>query len=441
MSRWLLACLALVAAAALVLWPRGEAVVGVAGVDRDVSVPDEARATEPTMEAADAEVPAARVAAMAAVPEAAPAPAPIATRLSVQVLVPGGRPWAGGFLQLWTPSTLERTLLGPDLQRGFPRETARGQRFLTVWRCDEDGRIVVDGLVAGEAFELAAIDAWGDVGGTLEEPALAPGEARDVVLRLDRHPERVEGRCVDEQGLPLERVRIQFVGGGPRSESETDLEGRFATAETFGDEVELEFRRRGLAVHRERVALPQARPLELVLAPARVLTVTLVDERGERIALNGLRARATDGTTLVDTHPEQREGDFLFEFMPRTSVTLEIVGCGTAATLAVDADAAAVRWTLPRPGRLEIGRGTPPPDTPRVLTAELRRADSGELVFSDRLLTDQLHAPQRWTLFPARYTLQLVRNPGPENPERTHFGQPHEFEIAPGATVSVTLGD
>jgi hypothetical protein len=127
--------------------------------------------------------------------------------------------------------------------------------------------------------------------------------------------------------------------------------------------------------------------------------------------------------------------------MPRTAVTLEIAGCGTDQTLDVDASVEHVRWTLPRPGRLELGRGTPPPDTPYVLTAELRCADSGELVFSDRLLTNQLHAPQRWSLFPARYTLQLVRIPGPEDPQRMPFGPPHEFEIAAGATVSVTLGD
>lgn len=444
MRRWLLACLALVAAAAVVLWQRGGSSVGSVGI---ATVPEGARVVSPSAHTEDVEALASRVAAqaaptMTAVPDApAPAPAVLSTRLSVQVLDPGGRPWAGGTLKLWTFSELERTPFDQDRQRGFARDTPRGPRYLTFLQSDDDGRVVIDGIKAGEDFELDCIDGLDNVGGTLEGVALDPSEAREVVLRLDRVPTRVEGRCIDAQGLPLERVRVTLVRGAPRLECETDAEGRFATVELFGDEVELEFRRRGMAVQRERVLLPPPTPFDVVLSSARILTVNLVDESGRPFALNGLRARAADGHTLVDTHPERREGDFLFEFMPRTALTLEIVDCGTDATLDVDADTELVRWTLPRPGRFEIARGRPPPDFPPFPMVEVRRSDSGELVFSHRLITNQLHSPQGWTLFPGKYTLQFFITPDLQGSEPAAYGPQRTIEIWPGGTVTMTLGD
>lgn len=445
MRRWLVACLALISAAAFVLWPRDGAVVdGIAGIG-SAPAPLDAPGADRSASPEDVEVRVSRVEAQAAPPalvsQDTPAPAVPATRLSVEVLAPDGRPWADGLLQLWTSSGLERTLFDQDRQRGFARDTSRGPRFLSVWICDDDGRAVIDGIAAGEGFEILAIDALGNVGGTFEGAALAQGEAREVVLRLERQPARIEGRCIDARGLPLERVRVSVVRGGPNLGSETDVEGRFATAELFGDEVELEFRRRGLAVHRERVPMPPPTPFDVVLVGARVLTVTLVDERGEPFTLTGLQARASDGRTTVDTHPERRETDFVFEFMPRTAVTLGIEGCGSDATLTVDADTERVRWSLPRPGRLEVARGRPPPDVPLHPTAELRRSDSGELVFSHRLNTSQLHAPQRWTLFPGRYTLQFLAHSDLEDRALLPYGPPRTFVMQPGETVLVTLGD
>jgi hypothetical protein len=438
MRRWLLACLALIAAAAFVLWPRGGAVVGVGLGNGAATMPEDAPAPAAAPRDEGIEALASRVAAQTA-PAALALPAAPTTRLSVQVLAPGGRPWIDGILQLWTSGELEPRAFDQERPRSFAQDTPRGRRYLSVWRTGDEGKVAIDGIAAGGSFELRCIDALGNVGGVLEGAALDPSEAREIVLRLARHPTRVEGRCLDERGLPLERVRVAIVSGGPHLACESDVEGRFATAELFGDEVELDFRRRGLAVRRERVPMPPPTPFDLMLSRARVMTVTLVDERGVPFTLSGLQARATDGHTTVDTHPERRETDFVFESMPRTAVTLEIEGCGSDATLDVDADTEQVRWSLPRPGRLEVARGRPPPDVPPFPTAELRHADSGELVFSHSLITSQLHTAQRWTLFPGRYSLQFFATSGLEDPQRALYGPSRTFEILSGETVVLTL--
>lgn len=450
MRRWLGACLALVVAAAIALWdgesdarvvapaaataparadmPRSaaEALVFVESAGRDERVTAEVTQQFPP----DGEEPIREAAATSA-------------HIAVRVLEPGGKPWAGGDLELLTLTAARSALLNDrstyEVDRGRRAQAGedRPVRYATRLVTDNEGRAEVPGVAAGQPFELRALDAARNVGGMLVGAPLAPEEVREEVLWLERAAEPVEGRCVDETGAPLERVRVSIGGFVCLS----DADGRFTVPPLFGEAVELEGRRRGVVGRSERVPLPLAAPLEFVLDRARTLSVTLVDERGASFSLHGLQARGEDGGPRVDTHPEVRDGVHVFDSMPRAPVTLAIVGCGPSPTLAVDATTEQVRWTLPRPGEMVIELSRSPGELPSGVEIELRLSGSEETVFLQRVGLGQLQLPQRWTLFQGRYTLQFYSLNGIEPVERRPFGAPHEFAVRSGETVVVPFGN
>lgn len=460
MRRWLGACLALVVGAAITLWSRGADPRGLAPLNAPVVEIAEEPAVRSVAELASLELESAgqRVAAefayesVALGEEPAPMAAAAAAQLSLLVLEPDGRPWQRGVLQLVVHDVEEGAESGalgaldaPSERRARPAGNSanlgsvRLVNLYTNWVTDGEGRAELPGIPPGRTFEVRAVDALFNVGGRLEGAPFAPGEVRAAQIRLESRACPIAGRCIDEFGAPLERVRVAIGDGGPGSVFPTDEDGRFRTPALFGDEVVLVFMRRGVVRWRESVPLPAEFPLEVVLERARSLTVTIVDERGETFTLRGLQARGAENGPQVDTYPEVRDGVHVFESMPRVPVTLEIVGSGSSPTLEVDANAEQARWSLPRMGALEVVRAYLPPDFPTGIVVELRQPGSDAVVFEHELWLSQLQRPPRWSIFPGRYSLQFHARRNPAEP--VPYGTPHEIEVRAGETVTVPLGN
>jgi hypothetical protein len=102
---------------------------------------------------------------------------------------------------------------------------------------DREGRFSVDDLIPGR-YHLEIAYA-GSEPFRSDEVAVAPGERRDVGVLALRAGLTVEGRVVDEGGLPIEGARVSVAGTGATvalggTAAVTDAEGRFTFALAAG---------------------------------------------------------------------------------------------------------------------------------------------------------------------------------------------------------------
>lgn len=373
------------------------------------------------------------------------------TQLALLVLDVDGAPWPHGRL------IVEHSLqVQPHAPRGREQEEQRIRlgsdgRALGInlgrvnlvsnwieWRTDREGRAELSGLPTEGALELRALDAGGGVGGRWELPPLAPGEGRELTLRLERRAWPLEGRCTDPEGAPLSAA-VEVVYGAATLELRSDAEGRFEFPPMFAEEIELTARRSGLVRHVHLVALPSP-PLALEFEVARILHVTLVDGAGRPFTLRELRAMGPHGDKRIDTYAAVHGEVHEFDSMPWVPVTLYIEGCGGRPTLDVDARAESVRWVLPRPGEATFEWSPSTPALGAQIQFELEHLADGvfEPVETRRVYRGQ--PIPRWRLFAGRYRVTVHADTNETPGALRPIGASQVFDVRSDESTRVSVG-
>jgi hypothetical protein len=309
---------------------------------------------------------------------------------------------------------------------------------------DDSGRVELQSLAVGQAFELAVEDVLNAVGGRRSCSGLADAEQRVERLTLEREGGRVIGRCVDARRAPVAGARVELRATLEGLTLECDAEGSFASPLLFVETLRLRASAPGFAdVARDRVAPPAE--LELVLEPGRALRVVLREETGGPVEVGDLRARSP--RTDTGWNPRRGEpGVFDFEGLPASPLELEFRWHGRVLAAGVDAVQESFDWTLPSLGRLEVRvpRFEGGADESCGLLLEALDEDRG--VVEQRAVPADLDADLEFSPWPGRYRLRRVVHSYVESGDgfRTlagsrELGEPTAVEVQAGIVARVAL--
>lgn len=278
-----------------------------------------------------------------------------------------------------------------ELDPGTDPERARAARadLEGPRQPDGEGLVRVEPLVPGRALDVDLVTAAGDV--VLSRPVATPAPgapAAELDLVVPRRGYLVEGLARDPEGRPLPRVRVHAETRRGSTSVRTDADGRFALG-PYREPVRLtylEATRPGYAAAqlRDLELGPDAAPLDLVLEPARRLTVTLVDALGRRPDVPFLEAELAGGSGHAGLRGDE-PGTYVFDALPMLPGEVTVDLAGVTARVAIDGLQTEVLLEAPALGVVEVRlvAGTEAPSGARLAVA-WERLEAGAVVADGR---------------------------------------------------------
>ena len=374
-----------------------------------------------------------------------------ANRLVIEVVDVHGMPWLRGRVRLSAArppfadgrDTLDDYFVGAHAPLGTIMGRDRQGSFV-YFTTDESGRVELQSLEVGQAFELAVEDVLNAVGGRRSCTGLADAEHRVERLALEREGWRVTGRCVDGRRAPLAGARVELRATLESLTLECDTEGSFASPLLLVETLRLRASAAGFAdVVLDAVAPPAE--LELVLEPGRDLRVALHDERGVPVTVGDLNVRSpVTGTGWVAR--ESQPGVFDFAGVPAAPLELEYRWHGLRFTADVDAVQETFDWTLPTLGRLEVHVPRFEGADDESCTLLLEALDGERKVVEQRSVPSEGDSDFEFSPWPGNYRLRRVvhsyvdSGSGFRTPAgKRDLGEPTAVEVQAGAVARVAL--
>jgi Sigma-70, region 4/Carboxypeptidase regulatory-like domain len=286
-----------------------------------------------------------------------------ATRLTVRVVDPSGKPAAGVRLQVsaeapmfaGTDSAPDRFLVPqvPSIGAIAGQEVQR-KRFFVWFKTDETGVIALQSLVPGLPLQFSLLDAIDTK--VLTEPVAALGlhEVRELKLRLPCAQRSLAGVVEDAAGQPIEKAQVGL-GREEREFVTTGADGRFQFEHLFAPEANLDVERRGYVRVRMKDVLIQDDPytLRVVLEPGRDASVCVVDDTGAKVDLGTLSAWQTAGERSFASGEVVNGCHRLLDLpIQELEVRLALAGKQFRASLGAHQEELVLR--VPSLGRLEV---------------------------------------------------------------------------------------
>jgi len=169
--------------------------------------------------------------------------------------------------------------------------------------------IAIADLLAGVPFDLVVRDKAGSAAWGPQTIVLAPEEARELTVVIEREPVDLVVHVTDPQGQPLHRAHVEPLWPGKNGHTShgTNEQGFVTLRSLYADEVGLLVRMSGHVEQLlERVYVQRdGRPIEVVLPPGRCVNVFVHDEHGSPVEARSVSA-VLDGRELGTSMPVKR---------------------------------------------------------------------------------------------------------------------------------------
>jgi len=286
-----------------------------------------------------------------------------ANRLTVTVKGPAGSPVPGisieigcGAVELfpgqgWQPRTALGSAAGSWLTSIHNMDGTVRSRFMT----NDEGTLVLEGLVSGQPLSLAVLDPLGVVVHQTQIAPLGSEERREVDLILSDAGRALAGVVRDDEGNPLAGVAIYLMAGRDAASDWTGDDGRFRFRSLHAPRVSVLAEKEGYAkaIRDDYDLARDGSELELVLVRGRRVLVEVVDVHGNPVE-GGQVTAVRPGQAGSWQSRANGTGLLRLDDVPPEILALTLELAGRRYELDHDARIATARFEVPVHGRLNV---------------------------------------------------------------------------------------
>ncbi len=278
-------------------------------------------------------------------------------------------------------------------------------------RPNQDGRVGMSGVRPGMPMTIRVIDPFGFPVVEREASPLSEGERRKVEIEISLRLRTFRGVVVGPDGSPVSEAAIEISDldhrrGGART---TERDGSFEFDCALPDRVLLQVAARGFAplVEPDYPIPADGVAVELRLAEARTVRVSVVDEDGNPIEAGRVEAKV-EGVQFWFGARSVGPGVHEIADLPLGEAELQLSLGGRTFRQAHDVSVPEARFVVPRPGSIELvveGLEIEDEIDVRLVTVQIRGLDD-ETIRLESWLDPKKGPP--WTIrfpavFPGRY--------------------------------------